>query len=122
VKRLIVFMQISFTAIWVVLKAIDIYTEKADGSVKPVSLAIAGQMRKTEQNPQSRIKRFDPLQGKKQAMTEVCSGFESIGIKPRASPYMVKFWRPGNCMERLTDIPKEEIRNPGFEGLALSWG
>jgi len=26
-------MQISFTAIWDVLKAIDIYTEKPDGSV-----------------------------------------------------------------------------------------
>jgi hypothetical protein len=38
VKHLIVFTQISYTAIWVVQKAIDIYTEKPDGSVKPVSL------------------------------------------------------------------------------------
>jgi hypothetical protein len=63
-------MQISFTAIWVVLNAIDIYTEKPDGSVKPVSLAIHRKMRKTEQNPQSHIKRFDLLHGKK-AITEV---------------------------------------------------
>ncbi|HJX56918.1 MAG TPA: hypothetical protein VJ350_08815 [Methanoregula sp.] len=60
-KHLIVFTQISYTAIWVVQKAIDIYTEKPDGSVKPVRRAIAGQTRETEQNPQSRIKRFDPV-------------------------------------------------------------
>ena len=51
VKYLIVFTQISYTAIWAVQKAIDIYTEKPDGSVKPVRLAIAGQTRKTEQDP-----------------------------------------------------------------------
>jgi len=34
VKYLIVFTQISYTAIWVVQKAIDIYAGKPDGSVK----------------------------------------------------------------------------------------
>jgi hypothetical protein len=34
VKHLIAFTQISYTAIWVVQKAIDIYTEKPDGSIK----------------------------------------------------------------------------------------
>jgi len=46
VKHLIVFTQISYTVIWAVQKAIDIYTEKPDGLVKPVSMAIAGETRK----------------------------------------------------------------------------
>jgi len=41
---------------------------------------------------------------------------------PGALSYMVKFRRPGNFMERLTEISKEEIRNPGFEGLAFIMG
>jgi len=59
VKHLIVFTQISYTVIWAVQKAIDIYTEKPDGLVKPVRVVITGQTRKSEQNPHNRIKRFD---------------------------------------------------------------
>jgi len=33
-------------------------------------MAIAGQTRKTEQNSHGRIKRFDPVEGKNQAVTE----------------------------------------------------
>jgi len=50
VKCLIVFTQISFIAIWVVLRAIDIYTEKADGSIKSVIMAVAGH---TRANPEA---------------------------------------------------------------------
>jgi hypothetical protein len=76
VKFLIVFTRISFIVTWVVLKAIDIYTEKPDGSIKSIGMATAGRMRKTEQNPEVTANALTRYVEKNQAMPGIYSGFE----------------------------------------------